>query len=102
SSAPPAGSAPAEPIAQRKWRENRSIDELSGEVVIDAAKGVPLVVKLGGTVGFSREGRRCAMKISVASTVSGIGTAAAIAVPPEGEVVATPERLREVDDRDYL
>jgi hypothetical protein len=93
---------PPEPIAQRKWRESRSIDEVSGEVVIDAAKGVPLVVKLGGTVGFSREGRRFSMKVSVDSTVSGLGTAAAIAVPPDGEVVATPERLREVDDRDYL
>lgn len=96
------GQAPAEPIAQRKWREGRSIDDVSGEVVIDAAKGVPLVVKLGGTVGFSREGRRFAMKVSVDSTVSGLGSAAAIAVPQAGDVVATPERLREVDDRDYL
>jgi hypothetical protein len=94
--------APAEPIAQRKWREGRSIDDVSGEVVIDAAKGVPLVVKLGGTVAFSREGRRFSMKVSVDSTVSGLGSAAAIAVPQAGDVVATPERLREVDDRDYL
>jgi len=93
---------PDEPIAQRKWREQRSIDDVSGEVVIDAEKGVPLVVKLAGSLGFSREGRRFAMKVSVDSTISGLGSAAAIAVPPEGEVVATPERLREVDDRDYL
>src|SRR5262245_46945908 len=93
---------PDEPIAQRKWREQRSIDDVSGEVVIDAEKGVPLVVKLAGSLGFSREGRRFAMKVSVDSTISGLGSAAAIAVPPEGDVVATPERLREVDDRDYL
>lgn len=91
-----------EPIAQRKWRESRSVDDVAGEVVIDSDKGVPLVVKLGGTIGFSRDGRRFAMKISVDSTVSGLGSAAAIAVPPEADVVATPERLREVDDRDYL
>jgi hypothetical protein len=93
---------PPEPILQRKWRERRSIDEVSGEVVIDAEKGVPLVVKLAGRLAFSREGRRFSMKVSVDSTISGLGSAAAIAVPPEGEVVATPERLREVDDRDYL
>jgi hypothetical protein len=93
---------PPEPIAQRKWREGRSIEDVSGEVVIDAENGVPLVVKLAGSLGFSREGRRFAMKVSVDSTISGLGSAAAIAVPPAGEVVATPERLREVDDRDYL
>jgi hypothetical protein len=93
---------PAEPILQRKWREGRSVDEVSGEIVIDAENGVPLVVKLAGSLAFSREGRRFAMKVSVDSTISGLGSAAAIAVPPEGEVVATPERLREVDDRDYL
>jgi hypothetical protein len=42
------------------------------------------------------------MKLSVDSTISGIGSASAIATPAEGDVVATPERMREVDDRDYL
>lgn len=93
---------PAEPIAQRKWRESRSVDSVAGTIVLDTEKGVPLAVKLGGNVGFTRDGRRFAMRVSVDSTISGLGSAAAIAVPPEGEVVATPERLREVDDRDYL
>ncbi|HEX7838069.1 MAG TPA: hypothetical protein VF469_11430 [Kofleriaceae bacterium] len=93
---------PAEPISQRKWREARSIEAVSGEVVLDTEHGVPLALKLSGTVGFTRDGRRFTMKVSVTSLVSGLGTAAAIAPPPEGEVVATPERMREVDDRDYL
>jgi hypothetical protein len=42
------------------------------------------------------------MAVKLDSSLSGIGTAAAIAAPPEDEVVATPERLREVDDRDEL
>lgn len=92
----------AEPIAQRKWREARSVDDVTGEVVLDAERGVPLAVKLTGTIGFTRDGRRFAMKVSVDGAISGIGTAAMILPPPDGEVVATPERRREVDDRDYL
>ena len=93
---------PPETLAQRKWRESRAIEELTGEVVLDADKGVPLSVKLTGAVGFTRDGRRFKMKVSLSSTVSAVGSAVAVTAPPEGEVVATPERLREVDDRDYL
>jgi hypothetical protein len=93
---------PAEPIAQRKWREGRSVEAVDGEIVLDADKGVPLAVKLTGRIGFSRDGRRFAMKVSLDSTISGLGTMAQIATPGADDVVATPERLREVDDRDYL
>lgn len=93
---------PAEPIAQRKWRETRTVDALAGEVVLDADKGVPLSVRLGGIVSFSRDGRRFQMKVQVDSTVGGIGVAAPIAAPTGDDVVATPERMREVDDRDSL
>jgi len=92
----------AEPVAQRTWREARSVDAVAGEVVLDAERGVPLAVKLTGTIGFTRDGRRFAMKVSVDSAISGIGTAAMVLPPPDGEVIATPERRREVDDRDYL
>jgi hypothetical protein len=93
---------PAEPIAQRRWREARTVDAVAGEIVLDAERGVPLAVKLSGAVGFTRDGRRFAMKVAVDSAVSGIGTAAMVVPPPDGEIVATPERRREVDDRDYL
>jgi hypothetical protein len=93
---------PAEPVTQRKWREGRSVDAVSGEVVLDTGKGVPLAVKLTGSIGFSRDGRRFVMKVSVDSVISGLGRAAVIAVPAEADVVTTPERVREVDDRDYL
>lgn len=93
---------PAEPITQRKWREHRSVDAVSGEIVLDTSKGVPLAVTLTGTIGFMRDGRRFAMKVSVDSTISGLGSEPLITPPPDAEVVATPERLREVDDRDYL
>ena len=93
---------PSEPIAQRGWREGRSVDAVAGEIVLDVERGVPLAVKLSGTVGFSRDGRRFAMKVSVDSAISGVGSAAMIAPPAETDVIATPERRREVDDRDYL
>ncbi len=101
----PAGSPkqpPAEPLAQRKWREGRSIEALTGEIVLDVDKGVPLSVKLSGTIAFSRAGRRFSMQVSVQSDVGAIGQVAAIAVPASEDVFATPERLREVDDRDFL
>lgn len=93
---------PAEPLAQRQWRAHRTIDAVAGTVLLDADKRVPLAVELVGTIGFSRDGRRFAMKVSVKSELSAIGKAATIVAPPEGDVVATPERLREVDDRDFL
>jgi hypothetical protein len=100
--APRPAKNPAETLSQRKWREGRAIEQLVGEVVLDADKGVPLAVKIVGTVAFSRDGRRFRMKMSVDSSVSGVGQAVAITAPAETEVVATPERLREVDDRDFL
>jgi hypothetical protein len=63
---------------------------------------VPLAVKLAGAVGFTRDGVRRTMKLSVDGTLTGIGTPVAIAAPDRAEVVATPERMREVDDRDSL
>jgi hypothetical protein len=93
---------PKEPLAQRAWREQRTIDGVTGEIVLDADKGVPLHVSLSGNVGFTRDHRQFTMKLSVQSDVSGIGTTTTITAPAGDDVVATPERLREVDDRDFL
>jgi hypothetical protein len=59
-------------------------------------------VKLAGAVGYTRDGVRRTMKLSVDAAITGIGTPVAIAAPDRAEVVATPERMREVDDRDFL
>jgi hypothetical protein len=93
---------PKESLVQRRWRETRSIDALDGEVVLDADKGVPLTVKLAGVVGFTRDGRRFAMKVSIESAVANVGAVAKLQVPTGNDVVATPERMREVDERDQL
>ncbi|HTL31986.1 MAG TPA: hypothetical protein VL326_02610 [Kofleriaceae bacterium] len=92
---------PAEKLVQRKWREKRTIENVTGEVVLDADKGVPLSVKLAGTIGFMRDGRRFSMKVTLDATLVSMGPAQ-IDIPPPDQVVATPERLKEVDDRDFL
>ena len=92
---------PRESVSQRRWREGRTVGSLAGEVILDAEHGVPLKVLLTGSVAFSRDGRRFVMKLGVDATVISVG-ATAITAPPEAEVVATPERLREVDERDFL
>ena len=93
--------APAEPLAQRAWRSGRVVDALAGEVILDADKGVPLSVKLAGQISFARDGKRLAMKVALDSSIASVGPVA-IAAPPAGDVIATPERLKEVDDRDTL
>lgn len=98
---PGADKAPREPLAQRKWREGRSIEALAGSVVLDADTGAPLSVEIDAKLGFSRDGRSFVMKVKLQATVTKLG-ATPIGAPAEGEVVATPGRLREVDDRDYL
>ena len=92
----------AEPLAQRAWREHRTVQAVTGEIVLDADKLVPLLVRLSGEVGFAREGKPFVMKISLDAALAGVGSPALVTPPAEADVVATPERPREVDDRDYL
>jgi hypothetical protein len=96
---------PREAVTQRKWREGRSVEALAGSVTLDASTdpgGAPLAVELEAKVAFSRDGRSFVMKVKLTAAVTSVGKPAAIVAPPEGEVVATPGRLREVDDRDTL
>lgn len=90
-----------EALSQRTWRQGRTVESLAGEVVLDAESGVPLAARLTGSVGFTRDGRRFTMKLELDAKVTARG-AVAIAAPATGDVVATPERKREVDERDFL
>jgi len=99
--AAPAKRPPAK-LTQRAWRDTFEVDQVAGEVVLDAKAGVPLHAHLEAAAHFSRDGHAFTMKLTVDHDVSAIGAAPAIAAPPPDEVVATPERLHEVDDRDFL
>lgn len=98
--APSPGKAPRETLAQRKWREGRSVEALAGHVILDADHGVPLAVELSANIAFSRDGRSFLMKTKLSSSI--VPGPRAINPPAEGDVVATPGRLREVDERDKL
>jgi hypothetical protein len=91
----------AQTLTQRKWREGADVLSVSGEILLDAKTGAPLHAHLEGELAFARDGHRFTMKLSIDHDVSAIG-ATAIAPPPPDETVATPERLREVDERDLL
>jgi hypothetical protein len=99
----PSPRAPAaEPRTPRTWRESRNGEAVRGELVLDAATSALLSAKLTGTISFMRDGRRFKMTVSADASVTAIGVAVQLAAPPDDQVVATPERLREVDDRDFL
>jgi hypothetical protein len=94
-----------EPLAHRRWRETRTVSQLEGEAVIDAATGALLQLTLRGTVGYRREQTAYSMRVSISSSVTDLGAAgltAAITAPDPEQVVLTPGRLHEVEERDKL
>jgi hypothetical protein len=98
----PQPSKPArELVTQRKWRESRTVDAVEGEALLDAATGALLHLSLRGTVGYMRDGKAFSMKVSLESAVA-LGPPPAIAAPDADEVVRTPGRMHEVDERDKL
>lgn len=90
-----------EALAQRKWRESRTVEAVEGEAVLDVATGAPLQLSLRGTVGFMREGKAYSMRVTLTSAVASLG-APSITAPDPAEVVQTPVRMHEVDERDKL
>lgn len=92
----------SEPVAQRKWRESREVEAVEGEVTLDEASGAVLALALRGTVRFRRDGRTFAMKVSVESQLVDVGQTPPPAPPSTEDVVQTPGRLHEVDERDQL
>lgn len=88
-------------VTQRAWRDSVVVKSLVGEVILDDDAGVALAGKLVAEVTFERDGKPLAMAITVDHAVERIA-APAIAAPPVEQTVATPERSREVDDRNAL
>ncbi len=99
--APQAKKPAEELVTQRKWRETRTVEAVEGEALLDSATGALLSLSLRGTVGFTRDGKAFSMKVNLTSAVQP-GRPPAIAAPEAGEVVATPGRMHEVDERDKL
>ncbi|MCE9580377.1 MAG: hypothetical protein K8W52_45080 [Deltaproteobacteria bacterium] len=94
--------APAQTLKQRAWRTDSTVNALAGDVILDEKTGVPLHAHLEATVEFARDGHRYTMAIVVDHDVTAIGAPHPVSPPPADQVVATPERLHEVDERDTL
>jgi len=93
---------PAQPLTQRKWRESVTVQALEGEAVLDAESAIPLQARFAAKVTFNRDGRTFTMSLEVGQELAAIGQAVALVTPPPEEVVTTPERSRETDERDAL
>lgn len=93
---------PAQPLAQRQWRESVTVDQIAGEIVLDQETGVPLAATLRASVTALREGQRVHMQIAVTHGIEGIGQAPAVTTPDETQWVPTPVRTHEMDERNAL
>lgn len=93
---------PVQHLTQREWRESITVQELEGDAVLDAESAIPLQVRFKTRFTFARDGRTFTMTLEVGQELAGIGQAVALVTPPPEEVVATPERSRETDERDAL
>jgi hypothetical protein len=92
----------AQTLSQKAWRDTAVVEAASGEVVIDDKTGAVLRAQISGQVAFARDGRRFTMKLEARHQTEPLAAAPTFALPAAEDVVATPERLREVDDRDLL
>ena len=99
--APSPRSAAREALRQRSWRDSVQVVGIGGELVLDDELGVALRAAVTGEVTFERDGKRLTMAITVKQQVDAIA-APTIAPPAADQVVATPTRSREVDDRNAL
>lgn len=98
--APSPKPAPRAKVTQRAWREDATVEAAAGELVLDDATALPLRARLDATVAFVRDGKRLTMQLTLDEHVA--FDAVTIARPEPEQVVATPTRSREVDDRNHL
>ena len=96
------GAARPEPAAHRQWRESVVVEEAAGEIVLDQETGVPLSGTLRAQITARRDGQPLRMDIVVEHRIESIGGAVTIALPAAGDWVPTPERSRELEERNAL
>ncbi len=89
-------------LAQRKWRETIAVESIDGEVVLDDETGAVLRGKLTASVQFVRDGRTFQMTVEATHAIESVGGAVAVEAPAEDEIVATPHRSHELEERDAL
>ncbi len=93
---------PEQMLTQRAWRETIGVQALTGDAILDADTVIPLQARFTAKLSFSRDGRTFQETIEVGQDLTGFGQPVTITAPAADLVVATPERLKEVDERDEL
>lgn len=92
--------APRAAVTQKAWRDGATVESAAGELVLDEATGLALRAHVDATVAFARDGKRLTMRLVIDHAVA--TGAVTIAPPAADQIVATPVRATEVDDRNYL
>ncbi len=100
--APETAPLAAEERHQRQWRNDVTVREVRGEIILDAESGAPLAAELSAIAVFARDGRIFTMSLSVAHAVSAIGSAITITAPAAELTVTTIEHHREAEERATL
>lgn len=95
-------SAPAQTLSQRKWRETVKVEQVAGEMALDAKTGVPLRAIVHGTVSFQRDGRSFQMKLDARHELGTFGGVEEVEPPAAEQVVSDTEKRHELDERDSL
>ena len=92
--------APRQALVQKRWRQDALVEAVAGEVVLDAQTGVPLRANLETTITFAREGKKLTMRTTLRQDT--VAAPVTIAAPAADQVVATPMRSKEVDERNAI
>lgn len=100
--APKARKLGAEPLKQRKWRDDMSVTAAKGKVSLDSETGMPLHMELEGALRFERDGKSYTMKLSAKRSITEVGKTQTIEAPSEELVQRIPARHRELDEREAL
>jgi hypothetical protein len=97
---PSPAKAPKPELTQHAWRDGAVVEAAAGELVLDEATGLALRARLDVTVAFTRDGKRLTMHLVLDQNVT--REPVTVAVPAADQIVATPTRSTEVDDRNFL
>ncbi len=100
--APEAKKPRGERPPEERWRDDATVREVTGEVVLDAESGALLTGTLRGTAVLARDGRSFEMTLSVDHQISDIGAAITVTPPAEDQTVTSIEQPPEAEDRDVL
>lgn len=94
--------APAQPLAQRKWRESISVRQVTGEIALDGKTGVVLRALVQGAISFQRDGRSFEMRLDARHELGTFGSVEEVEAPAAELIAPEAVQRHEIDERDSL